>query len=226
MFAVSCLVSFSHSPLIKEIYSFSDAISKILLSRSDLLEKRVQLLEVGTLKNGYAFQSSSYDNSGKYEIITIANVTGERYICSDGCNHIPAKPSDIQSHQELKVNDILISLTGNVGRVSLCKEGKFLLNQRVGLLELHAGINREFIYQVASSQKFEQSMISCSQGAAQMNIGKGDVESFVMPYSSNPLNLQRIASILRSYDELILFEVTKLRLLHSQKHYLISAMFI
>ena len=219
-------MSFSHSPLIKEIYSFSDAISKILLSRSDLLEKRVQLLEVGTLKNGYAFQSSSYDNSGKYEIITIANVTGERYICSDGCNHIPAKPSDIQSHQELKVNDILISLTGNVGRVSLCKEGKFLLNQRVGLLELHAGINREFIYQVASSRKFEQSMISCSQGAAQMNIGKGDVESFVMPYSSNPLNLQRIASILRSYDELILIEVTRLRLLHSQKHYLISAMFI
>ena len=101
-----------------------------------------------------------------------------------------------------------------------------MLNQRVGLLELHAGINREFIYQVASSQKFEQSMISCSQGAAQMNIGTGDVESFVMPYSSNPLNLQRIASILRSYDELILFEVTKLRLLHSQKHYLISAMFI
>ena len=226
MFAVPCLVSFSHSPLIKEIYSFSDAISKIILSCSDLLEKRVRISEIGTLKNGYAFQSSSYDSSGKYEIITIANVTGERYICSDGCNHIPAKPSDIQPHQELSVNDILISLTGNVGRVSLCKEGKFLLNQRVGLLELHAGINREFVYQVASSRKFEQSMISCSQGAAQMNVGKGDVESFVMPYSSNPLNLQRIASILRSYDELIIIEEKRLRLLLSQKQYLISAMFI
>ena len=212
--------------IIEDLKKLKDAISKIILSCSDLLEKRVQISEIGTLKNGYAFQSSSYDSSGKYEIITIANVTGERYICSDGCNHIPAKPSDIQPHQELSVNDILISLTGNVGRVSLCKEGKFLLNQRVGLLELHAGINREFVYQVASSRKFEQSMISCSQGAAQMNVGKGDVESFVMPYSSNPLNLQRIASILRSYDELIIIEEKRLRLLLSQKQYLISAMFI
>ena len=212
--------------IIEDLKKLKDAISKIILSCSDLLEKRVRISEIGTLKNGYAFQSSSYDSSGKYEIITIANVTGERYICSDGCNHIPAKPSDIQPHQELSVNDILISLTGNVGRVSLCKEGKFLLNQRVGLLELHAGINREFVYQVASSRKFKQSMISCSQGAAQMNVGKGDVESFVMPYSSNPLNLQRIASILRSYDELIIIEEKRLRLLLSQKQYLISAMFI
>ena len=27
-------------------------------------------------------------------------------------------------------------------------------------------------------------MIACGQGAAQMNIGKGDVESYVLPYSS------------------------------------------
>ena len=59
-----------------------------------------------------------------------------------------------------------------------------------------------------------------------MNVGKGDVESFVMPYSSNPLNLQRIASILRSYDELIIIEEKRLRMLLSQKQYLISAMFI
>lgn len=197
-----------------------------MLSRSDLLEKNIPLSQVGTLKNGYAFQSSSYDSSSEYEIVTIANVTGERYIRTEGCNRIHTIPSDLQPHQELKEDDILVSLTGNVGRVSLCNEGRYLLNQRVGLLELQVGINREFVYQAISTRKFEQSMSSCGQGAAQMNIGKGDVEGFVIPYSDNPQNLQRISLILKSYDDLILLESRRLQLLRSQKQYFIKTMFI
>ena len=168
--------------IIEDLKKLKDAISKSLFSRYDLLEAKMQISQIASLKNGYAFQSSSYDSSGEYEIITIANVAGDRYICTEGCNRIHTLPSDLQPHQELKDGDILISLTGNVGRVSLCKEGKYLLNQRVGLLQLKAGVNREFVYQVLSSHKFELSMISRGQGAAQMNIGKGDVESFVIPY--------------------------------------------
>lgn len=202
------------------------AISKSLLLCSNLLEKRIPISEVGTLKNGYTFQSSSYDFAGEYVVLTIANVTGERYICSEGCNRIPTKPSDIQFHQELKANDILISLTGNVGRVSLCKEGKYLLNQRVGLLQLYPDVNREFIYQVLSSRNFEQSMISCSQGAAQMNIGKGDVENYIIPYSVNPKNLSKISLMLKPYDTQILIEDRMLQLLNRQKVYLLASLFI
>ena len=186
----------------------------------------MQISQIGSLKNGYAFQSSSYDSSGEYEIITIANVAGERHICTEDCNRIHTLPSDLQPHQELKDGDILISLTGNVGRVSLCKEGKYLLNQRVGLLQLKAGVNREFVYQALSSRKFELNMISCGQGAAQMNIGKGDVESYEIPYSNNPQNLQSVSLILMSYDKLVLTESTRLQLLLNQKQYIISNMFI
>ena len=88
-------------PLIKDLESYSDAISKSLLSLSDLLEKNIPLSQVGTLKNGYAFQSSSYDSSSEYEIVTIANVTGERNIRTEGCNRIHTIPTDLQPHQEL-----------------------------------------------------------------------------------------------------------------------------
>ena len=186
----------------------------------------MQISQIGSLKNGYAFQSSSYDSSGEYEIITIANVAGERHICTEDCNRIHTLPSDLQPHQEIKDGDILISLTGNVGRVSLCKEGKYLLNQRVGLLQLKTGVNREFVYQVLSSHKFELSMISCGQGAAQMNIGKGDVESYEIPYSNNPQNLHSVSLILKSYDKLVLTESKRLQLLLNQKQYIISNMFI
>ena len=38
---------------------------------------------------------------------------------------------------------------------------------------LTKNVNQEFLYQILSSQRFENSMIACGQGAAQMNIGKG-----------------------------------------------------
>ena len=161
--------------IIEDLKKLKSAISKHLFARKDLLETTICLSNIATLKNGYAFQSGKYNALGKWKILTITNVPGERYINDEDCNCIINLPNDIQDHQVLKEGDILISLTGNVGRVSLCKNGDYLLNQRVGLLQLAKNVNQEFLYQILSSQKFENSMIACGQGAAQMNIGKGEV---------------------------------------------------
>ena len=117
----------TQSKIIEDLKKLKSAISKHLFSRKDLLETTIRLADIATLKNGYAFQSSKYDTQGKWKILTIANVSGERYINDDDCNCIINLPNDIQDHQILKEGDILISLTGNVGRVSLCKSGAYLL---------------------------------------------------------------------------------------------------
>ena len=212
--------------MIRDFEVCRSAISKHLFSRKDLLETTIRLADIATLKNGYAFQSRKYDTQGKWKILTIANVSGERYINDDDCNCIINLPNDIQDHQVLKEGDILISLTGNVGRVSLCKAGNNLLNQRVGLLCITKNVSQEFLYQVLSSRRFENSMVACGQGAAQMNIGKGDVENFVLPYSSNANNIRMIAEILQSYDEFIINELRILTLLTLQKQFLLQQMFI
>lgn len=216
----------TQSKIIEDLKKLKSAISKHLFSRKDLLETTIRLTDIATLKNGYAFQSSKYDTQGKWKILTIANVSGERYINDDDCNCIINLPNDIQDHQILKEGDILISLTGNVGRVSLCKSGAYLLNQRVGLLQIEGNIDKEFLYQVLSSRRFENSMVACGQGAAQMNIGKGDVENFVLPYSSNSNNIHLVARILYSYDECIINELRELTLLTIQKQYFLAQMFI
>ena len=202
------------------------AISKHLFVRKDLLETTICLSDIATLKNGYAFQSGMYNALGKWKILTISNVSGERYINDKDCNCIMKLPNDIQDPQVLKEGDILISLTGNVGRVSLCKAGDYLLNQRVGLLQLAKNVDQEFLYQILSSQRFENNMIACGQGAAQMNIGKGDVESFVLPYSSNVNNIRLVAKILHLYDECVINELRRLILLTMQKQYFLAQMFI
>mgnify|MGYP005885327599 CR=1 FL=1 len=216
----------TQNKIIEDLKKLKSAISKHLFTRKDLLETTICLSEIATLRNGYAFQSSKYNALGKWKILTITNVSGERYINDEDCNCIINLPNDIQDHQVLKEGDILISLTGNVGRVSLCKDGDYLLNQRVGLLQLAKNVNQEFLYQILSSQRFENSMIACGQGAAQMNIGKGDVESYVLPYSSNGNNILWIAKILHSYDECIINEQRRLTLLTMQKQYLLTQMFI
>ena len=216
----------TQNKIIEDLKKLKSAISKYLFARKDLLETTICLSNIATLKNGYAFQSGKYNALGKWKILTITNVPGERYINDEDCNCIINLPNDIQDHQVLKEGDILISLTGNVGRVSLCKDGDYLLNQRVGLLQLAKNVNQEFLYQILSSQRFENSMIACGQGAAQMNIGKGDVESYVLPYSSNVNNILLVAKILHSYDEYIINEQRKLTLLTMQKQYFLAQMFI
>ena len=216
----------TQNKIIEDLKKLKSAISKHLFARKDLLETTICLSNIATLKNGYAFQSGKYNALGKWKILTITNVPGERYINDEDYNCIINLPNDIQDHQVLKEGDILISLTGNVGRVSLCKDGDYLLNQRVGLLQLAKNVNQEFLYQILSSQRFENSMIACGQGAAQMNIGKGDVESYVLPYSSNVNNILLVAKILHSYDEYIINEQRKLTLLTMQKQYFLAQMFI
>ena len=76
----------SSSPLIRDFEVCRSAISKHLFSRKDLLETTIRLADIATLKNGYAFQSRKYDTQGKWNILTIANVSGERYINDDDCN--------------------------------------------------------------------------------------------------------------------------------------------
>ena len=216
----------TQNKIIEDLKKLKSAISKLLFMRKDLLETTIRLADIATLKNGFAFQSSKYNILGKWKIITIANVSGGRYINEEDCNCIINLPNDIQDHQVLKEGDILISLTGNVGRVSLCKSGAYLLNQRVGLLQIEENIDKEFLYQILSSRRFENSMVACGQGAAQMNIGKRDVENFVLPYSSNANNIHLVARILHSYDECIMNELRELTLLTMQKQYFLAQMFI
>ena len=113
----------SLSPLIKDYLSYTNAISLELFNNKNLLETKTILKEVCELKNGYAFKSSTYNINGVFKVLTIANVQGYRFVTTKECNRISSVPHDLQEFQKLKENDILVSMTGNVGRVSLCKRG-------------------------------------------------------------------------------------------------------
>lgn len=183
---------------------------------------------VAQLLNGYTFKSSSYakNSSGKYNIITIANVTGEKYISiSEKTNKIALLPNDIQEHQKLQENNILISLTGNVGRVSLNRGKDNLLNQRVGVLKCkNPKIVEKYLYYSLANSRFQKSMEDIGQGAAQKNISKENVEAFLI-FLPNVQEQQRIADFFTAIDTQISLAKEKLETLQEIKKGLLQQMF-
>lgn len=176
------------------------------MKEKKIIWRQVRLGEVAELKNGYAFKSETYA-TGDYRIITIANVQNG-YLDMSAYNTIPQIPFDIQRHQVLQVGDILVSMTGNVGRVCKVDIDNCLLNQRVGVLvKKSKDVADTYLYAVLNTPMFEQAMINAGQGAAQQNIGKRNIEDYCIPVpfdEEGEVDMEeqrRIAGILSDMDE-------------------------
>lgn len=138
---------------------------------------------IADLKQGYPFKSEWYTELGDFKIATIANVQ-DGWMKADEFNKISITPDDLQSHHRLKVGDIIVSMTGNVGRVCRVSEGGWLLNQRVGKI-VPLGVCPEFLSFSLSLPSFSNSMMSMAKGGAQGNLSSSDIKSyeFCMPTS-------------------------------------------
>ena len=177
------------------------------------------------LQNGYAFRSDAYIADGKYKIVTIANVQSGKLdlIKTNSLNQLP---SNIANHQKLNIGDIILSMTGNVGRVCMVDQDNCLLNQRVGLLkQTNENIDRKYVYSLINSKQFETAMVKSGQGAAQANISKEDVESYSFGVPPTPAEQQKIASCLSAMDDLIAAQAEKVEVLKEKKTGLMQQLF-
>jgi type I restriction enzyme S subunit len=134
-----------------------------------------------TIDSGYSFDSNSYLEKGKYKIITIKNVQDSKFDTKT-VSYIDDKPVDLSSTCELCYGDILISLTGNVGRTCLVSEVNTLLNQRVGKFNCDKKYHSYF-YLLSKRREQRQRLIKISTGSSQKNLSPIDA---VKVYSSFP----------------------------------------
>lgn len=125
-----------------------------------------EIKSVVSLLSGYAFKSSDFVDDGKYKIVTIKNVQDGNF---DGqnVNAISEIPSKMPSHCILNDGDILLSLTGNVGRVCLVNGENYLLNQRVAKLDSKYP---SYAYCLFRSNDMFDTMNNLANGAAQQNL--------------------------------------------------------
>lgn len=157
-----------------------------------------RLGDLAELKNGYAFKSITYTVLGNFNVVTIANVQ-DGYMDVSECNKIDVLPRDLQPHHGLAIGDLLISMTGNVGRVCLVNTPDCVLNQRVGKL-VPSNVDAPFLFLLLSQRQFLTAMAGKAKGGAQGNLSVSDITDFMFPIPANKTEQTAIATILSDMD--------------------------
>ena len=140
--------------------------------------------KVGTIgdivefQNGFAFSSKDFSENGEYKIITIKSVQ-DGCLVTDGSSKVTEYPTKMPAYCKLQSGDILLSLTGNVGRCCLVTETNLLLNQRVAKIKAKECYDNSFSYALFRLKETKELLISISRGTAQANLSP--VEASKLP---------------------------------------------
>ena len=171
--------------------------------------------------NGYPFSSEDYTENGKYRIITIGNVN-DGYLDTTKTNSINNVAEKVIQSTELFVGDVVISLTGNVGRTALITEKGLLLNQRVARIVPKDKNMLPFMYCLFRQQRTKDYLIGISKGTAQLNLSPVELlgtkidysyESIIKfseiakPFINCVISVLREIKMLKGIQELLLYNI-------------------
>lgn len=165
--------------------------------REDILKNQI------TIIGGYAFKSSEFKDKG-IPVLRIGNINAGYFRNKD------LKFWNEEKNLErylLYPNDIVISLTGTVGKedygnVCILKDDfeKYYLNQRNAKLELENTLNKYFITFALKTPEIKRRLTGVSRGVRQANISNKDIENLKIPIP--PIELQnQFAYIVKQIDK-------------------------
>ena len=160
------------------------------------MNDKIKLKDACKILNGFAFKSGKYVDSG-IRIIRIANVQ-KGYVEDERPAFYPnSEESSIRDYM-LEEDDLLLSLTGNVGRVALLDK-RWLpaaLNQRVACLRIKDDrIIKDYLYFALLSDKFENDCTESSKGIAQKNMSTEWLKDYEIPLPSRQKQREIISSL-------------------------------
>ena len=141
-----------------------------------------KLGEVCDILNGYAFKSEKYTSEG-VRVLRITNVQ-KGYVVDDDPKFYPKDEMANLQQYVLKENDLLMSLTGNVGRVGLLQNEMLpaALNQRVACLRIkNEQLYINYLFHFLNSDKFENDAIFSASGIAQKNMSTEWLKNYTIP---------------------------------------------
>ena len=164
--------------------------------------KNTPLSDICNIRNGFSFKSNQYSKNG-IRVIRISDV--QKGSISD--NDVVYYPIELKREFEnylLNEDDILISLTGNVGRVAILKPSNLpaALNQRVAALVTNSNVINKYIYYCISNDNFEKQCIEASIGGAQKNLSTKWLANYIIQIPDKKVQ-EEIVEILDSFTNLI-----------------------
>lgn len=157
-----------------------------------------------SVQNGYAFSSSDYVNDGHF-VMRISNVQNG-YVSQSDPKYIKLPTDGSLDRFVLVEGDILMSLTGNIGRVGLVEVNHLpaVLNQRVARIKVRpdSELSKSYLLYFLQSDEFREVLSSAGRGVAQQNVSTKELVEIKFPVP--PVQEQRhIVAILDEAFEAI-----------------------
>jgi type I restriction enzyme S subunit len=144
--------------------------------------ENVELSNICTFKNGYAFKSKEFNKTGEgKQVIRIGNVLDVQK------NQVFIKESLSYNAHLLNKNDIIISMTGTRNKkdylfVRIIKDESSYLNQRVGKISVNSITHHSYIYYYLKSDMFRSKVFEYETGAVnQGNISGKAIMNMLIP---------------------------------------------
>ena len=155
---------------------------------------------------------------GRYKLLTIKNVQ-DNGITLEVDNYINDVPSNVPDYCFLKTNDILMSLTGNVGRVGIMYDNNCLLNQRVALAKpINKDLN-SFVYFLLKSNFIRKQYETLANGSSQKNLSPIEAESVLIAFNEPIAN--KFASVINSYLKIVISNLAENEKLIQMRNWLL-----
>ncbi len=131
--------------------------------------KEGTISDIIDILSGFPFRSDTFVESGKYRLITIKSVQ-DGYLELSNTDMISDIPPEMPKYCYLKQGDILLTLTGNVGRCCLVDSDDLLLNQRVAKLKPKNNRDIAYTYVFFRMEKTKRLLEEMAKGTAQPNL--------------------------------------------------------
>jgi len=178
-----------------------------------------KLGEVIKLLWWFPFKTECYEDNWEYKLVTIGNVNDGYFdpICN---NNVWILPEKLPDYCLLNPWDVLLSLTGNVGRVCMTFWNNYVLNQRVAKIVPNWWDHIGYCYFMMRQKSMQDLMFSISRGTAQMNLSPIETQNleiiipdkviltksetiFKEQYNKILKNNEQIQSLIQTRDSLL-----------------------
>lgn len=176
---------------------FGDPVTNPKGWEFDCLKKHLKVI------GGYAFKSTAYVEDG-IPVLRIGNINSG-VLKTVGV--VFYEEHDSLSRYIVRPNDIVISLTGTVGKEdygNICilddTYSMYYLNQRNAKLDLNSTIDKWYLAFMLKNPQVKNKLTGISRGIRQANISNGDIENIIIPIA--PIELQnQFATIIEKIEE-------------------------
>jgi hypothetical protein len=138
-----------------------------------------------------SFQSPYYSNPTNTRVpyLRISDIS-KGNVAQEGIRYVETKDVDYSKYQ-IKINDLLVSNTGTIGKVALAKSTsleKAIASKQLFIVRAKPNVNPDFLFYVLSTQSVRERLADASKGTVIRFITRHDLESVIIPLP--PRNIQ------------------------------------